>query len=293
MTIYAITGDIGSGKSLRQLSEGLRLCQKYKKNLVTNFGVNRAAVKRYAASRKYWHVVQMIDNQQLTTFDLQDTEQLPEILSVPGSVVLLDEAGIFFNTREFSKTPKSLLMDLAQSRKTGCDLIYASQFDGQVDKQFRMLTQYFTHCGGVTAWSKKLGNQKLVWKYYSLFSATKYWEWITNMSRRNNPFRTWFAATSTEFGPLNKSDVMLFKCFESFARLDNQASNACAARSGYTGDESLVNALSHSTKAAAVCDRNRRIRAAIARNPACVLNYSPKVLSRAYGCPSAGLRSAR
>jgi len=276
MTITAITGDIGSGKSHKQLKHALYCCNRYKKRLVTNFGVSLPAIKKYAYKMRYWWVIWLCDNDQITIFDLKDSAQLPQILSISYSVVCLDEAGIFLNTRDFQKTPKALLTDLAQSRKYGCDLIYAAQFDGQVDKQLRMLTQWFIHADGSTIWSTKLRNQKLVWLKYHTFTATKYWEWSENLKRRNSFIRTWWAAVHTEIGPLRPADVMLFDCFQSFARLDHQSAEIQSARTTFTSEELEKCAIKDTIAAAKYLSAGRRDRKVIDEHPQRWLSLSPQ-----------------
>lgn len=278
MTITAITGDIGSGKSFKQLHQALFMCHRYKKSLVTNFGLNLPAIKRYAAKKKMPWLCWMCDNDQVRVLDLTCTEQLVDLLSTPNSVVCLDEAGIFLNTRDFSKTPKSLLKDLAQSRKTGCDLVYAAQFDGQVDKQFRLLTQYFIHAEGTTIWDAKLRNQRLVWKKYYSFTSQKYWTWVEDAKKRSSLIRSWLAADATEMGPLTTTDSMLFDCFESFSRLDTQSQNVLAKRESYTEDELLALAVRTQSSCARWRKKALRDKALIDKDPLNRLFFSLKRL---------------
>jgi hypothetical protein len=199
MTIIGIMGAIGSGKSHSQLKYGLDYANKREKQLVTNFPLNVKEIYKYAClpcfadgflggirlelakldymlkwhwakvrgkelpRKKYkpllpWIKVMMERGGGISW--IINPENL-QALMIPESVILLDEAGIFLNSREFAKTPKELLADLAQSRKDGCDLIYCAQFDEQVDKQMRLLTQYFWHCTGFSLWDKKLRRPSL------------------------------------------------------------------------------------------------------------------------------------
>jgi hypothetical protein len=221
MTITAICGDIGSGKSFKQLHYGLQQVNKKRKRLVTNFGLNYAEFRRYAGMMRYGWLAHIIDTKQIATMDC--IESLGDILKYSDSLVLLDEAGIFLNTREFSKTPKKLLMDLAQSRKFGCDLVYCAQFDDQVDKQFRMLTQYFIQCQASTIYDKRLRRPRMVTKNYFIFTADKYHTWAGNSKDRANFVKTWMQSFDYHGGFLSAADKQLFNCFDSFTRLDEQS----------------------------------------------------------------------
>lgn len=224
MTIIGITGEIGAGKSLEQLRFSLELCQKRHRKLVTNFALNLTAVKKYGQLTKQPWVTWLADNNQIACVDT--IANLPELLKDrKNCVIALDEAGIFLNARDFAKTPKSLLMDLAQSRKCGNDLIWAAQFDDQVDKQFRKLTQFFIFATGFSVHDEKLGIPRLKLKQYWHFKPTQYWHCQTNMKIMNSFIRKWLNCNKLVQGPLTEVDRLLFQCFDSKARLDQQAAN--------------------------------------------------------------------
>lgn len=221
MTITGFTGDIGSGKSLGQLKYALEQCNKKHKRLVCNFPINLQALKAYGYESKQHYLIWLADNAQVAC--VPSLNSLTELFTYPDSIVCLDEAGIFLNSREFSKTPKSLLSDLAQSRKAAIDLIYAAQFDDQVDRQFRLLTQYFVHCDSLTKYDKVSRRPKLHWQYYSYFKAAPYWKWVNDYRARSSAIRTYLASYHTTFGPLSKADKLLFNVFDSFSRLDSSS----------------------------------------------------------------------
>lgn len=218
MTILGLSGAIGSGKSFTQLKVALEYCERKQKQLVTNFPVNTAAIHRYARMKKYKWV------QYLCTRDAIVQMCAPknlEALLIPESVVCLDEAGIFLNSREFMNTSKQLLADLAQSRKDGVDLVWAAQFNEQVDKQFRLLTQYWIHCDSISFFDKKLRRPRLFWKRIYWFSAWDYNYWVNDPRARSSHFKTRYAYSfSYEGGWLNAADLQIFKAFDSFNRLD-------------------------------------------------------------------------
>lgn len=222
--IYGIYGEIGSGKSWKQMHFGLELANTLRKKIVTNFAINLPELKKYAARKRYWWVVWLCDNGQIAVVDAANN--LEELLDCKNSVVMLDEAGIFLNAREFSKTPKSLLMDLAQSRKDGNDLLYAAQFDAQVDKQFRLLTQWFIHCAGVAKTDKKTRRPKLYWKYYAHFKGAQYQRWQQDIKAQTSVLRTWMIANHMDYGMFTEEDASLFQVFNSFARLEQQGKHA-------------------------------------------------------------------
>lgn len=148
-----------------------------------------------------------------------------EALMIPESVILLDEAGIFLNSRDFQNTSKKLLSDLVMSRKDGCDLIWCAQFEDQVDKQFRQLTQFWIHCQSLSKYDRQMRRPKLLVKQIFWFSCADYYRWLADPIARGNYFKTRFAySMQSEEGPLNDSDCLIFKCFDSFTRLDSLSS---------------------------------------------------------------------
>lgn len=249
MTITGLSGDIGSGKSWKMLQYGLEQAELKKKYLVTNFALNLSGVKRYCAMRKFWWVIWTIDNSKfsIVSFVPQDSRKenmslVPFFKDRQNSICLLDEAGIFLNSRNFANTPAQLLMDLAQSRKSGNDLIWAAQFDTQVDVQFRNLTQFWIQCDGWTAYDKQMRRPKLVWRTYFYFKGAEYQRWLISAKARTSFLRTYFAfAFKTDFGPMSKTDIALFGGFDSFTRLEKQASAAIEIKDlTYRTDEELI-----------------------------------------------------
>jgi hypothetical protein len=225
MTITGIMGAIGAGKSWYQLKRGLEMAEQRKKKLVTNFGLDFKALELYCALNNLPWCQWLAQERQIAVIDT--AESLQDLLIYPASVVLLDEAGIFLNVREFRATPKKLLQDLAQSRKEGQDLIYAAQFDEQVDRQFRDLTQYYVQAAGLSRYDRKLRGPRLHWKQYHLFTADNYKVWKDNNQARAGFFSTKHLALKSEVGLFTSKDATLFDCFDSFTRLEEQASAAC------------------------------------------------------------------
>jgi hypothetical protein len=71
------------------------------------------------------------------------------VLEAERGLLLIDEAGQFFNSRLFGKTPAKLLQRLMQVRKHRLELWWASQHLEYVDKQLRLLTFESFHCGSL------------------------------------------------------------------------------------------------------------------------------------------------
>lgn len=254
LVIIGLAGSIGSGKSFTQLKQALQYAEERQKQLVFNFEVNTKELYKYASMPKQydtsWGYVKFelsrlfaVVGQQLglnvkmprvkprlpwvrMLCERGGIIQIPapqklEALLIPESVVCLDEAGILLNSRDFANTSKQLLADLAQSRKDGCDLFWAAQFDEQVDRQLRLLTQYWIHCDSLAVYDKKLRRPKLFWKKVYWFRASDYNHWQQNVRDRGSHFKARFAyGFKYEGGLLTAADKQIFNIFNSFARLD-------------------------------------------------------------------------
>ncbi len=264
MTIIGVAGAIGSGKSFTQLKHGLNYVEERQKQLVTNFPINIKALYKYASMQKLGIIGAFVYELKKLKYAIhlnlhwaiplifrkkpkypKTKPHLPwvkrlcesggiiqiafpekiEALLIPESVVLLDEAGILLNSREFANTSKQLLADLAQSRKDGCDLIWCAQFDEQVDRQLRMLTQFWIHCESLAVYDKKMRRPKLLYKRIFWFRCSDYHEWQNNPRVRGNHFKTRFVfSTIYEGGLLSTLDKKIFEIFDSFKRLDKKHS---------------------------------------------------------------------
>jgi hypothetical protein len=262
MTIIGVCGNIGSGKSFTQLKQGLIYAEQRQKRVVANFPINKEALRAYCKIPKYadlpiglgWLVYELRNFIYALHWNVWKAgigkkpphphpPRMPWILSIidkkdgimhkdpfnlaeflePESVCLLDEAGIFLNSRDFAKTPKELLYNLAQSRKEGADLIWAAQFDEQVDRQMRLLTQFWIHCKSMSLFDIKLRRPKLVYKQIYWLSSEDYNILLRNPRDMSNPFKLrWAYAAKSDNGWLTLSDRLLFEVFNSFRRLDQE-----------------------------------------------------------------------
>lgn len=225
MTITGILGEIGSGKSLELLAYSCELANSKQKRLVFNFAVDLKALRKYASMMGYGWLGFLIDTNQVVCLQLSDHKQLLQIFSRKSTVVAVDEAQIFFNSRNFRNTPSNVLADLCLSRHDGVDVIWCAQVDTHVDVQFRQLTQYFIHANGMSKYDKTLRNERLLLKMYFYFRGSTYELWLGDLkARRLNIMgfiKTWFNyAKKIRIAPINEKDIQLFKAFSSFNRLD-------------------------------------------------------------------------
>jgi hypothetical protein len=67
-------------------------------------------------------------------------------------LVVVDEAHLYFNSRDWAKTSRDLLAFLTQSDKVSVDIIFISQSALNIDKQFGRLVQYIWRFRDLSKW---------------------------------------------------------------------------------------------------------------------------------------------
>lgn len=142
--IRYVTGTLGAGKtfhSVRLLMDHLAAGGTVVTNVECVFGRIQNVIARRS---RVW-----IERDQLRVFDPELTPnwetEIPWGEKEGMVLVVLDEAHLFYNARDWSATAsahKRLLSFLSQSRKAGVDVLWISQDGGNVDKQFRTLAEW-------------------------------------------------------------------------------------------------------------------------------------------------------
>jgi len=137
-------GKIGGGKTY---SAVLRIL-KYLANggvVATNINLNASQIRKvlehdygYALNEK--QIIQLSEDNVLLfhRYTPQGTKDLP-------TLVIIDEAHLFFNAREWNKADKELLTFITQSRKCFTDIIFITQSLKTVDKQLRLQALFVWH----------------------------------------------------------------------------------------------------------------------------------------------------
>lgn len=160
--IHLFTGKFGQGKTSLMTIKAYKLAQKYPQ-------------------------LHILTNIQLTNFP-EHTEILPlrtanDILNAPdNTLVLIDEIGTLFNSRDFStgknSVPKPVFQHLCQVRKRHM-MIYATvQRFNLLDKQIRDITATVTDCSASCAhpFSRKLTGLRYDIEEYEAYCANRMYQ---------------------------------------------------------------------------------------------------------------------
>jgi zona occludens toxin (predicted ATPase) len=129
-------GRLGGGKTY---SATIRIVEELAKGrqIFTNVTLKWEAVKAYV--EKKWGV--MLSDEQFVTLEYGQIKRFREFIT-RDSLVVIDEAHLWFNARDWSQTDRDVLAMLTQSRKIKVDVIFISQSAANIDKQFARLVQY-------------------------------------------------------------------------------------------------------------------------------------------------------
>lgn len=252
------TGTPGSGKSYHLALRCFELLKYTRKNVIANFALNldtmqltgigwikrkitnlsqgKIVFKKYNARPLkgnffYWN------NAEITPERLLEFAQQHHPKQAEGqTLVIIDEAGIMFNCRQFASADRQNWTDFfAKHRHYGFDFILACQFDRQVDRQIRMCVEYeVVH--------RKLKNyQFLGWLMATLaggniFLARSYWY----ASRDKLSIKSRFMRYQSRIGSL----------YDTYAEFTRDGSDA--AQGGVRGP--ARDAPAPETVAAAICE---------------------------------------
>jgi len=169
MSLHFISGKPGGGKSfyaLKLLVEELRLTNR---NISTNLPLKLEQLAEYLHEKydstfnmstririlteqemgSFWlHPAKGVDITERRSVTIRErTSSVPNFEvrnATGGTFYILDEIHLQFNARNWQNTGEDCIYYLSQHRKLGDDVIAVTQHVGNVDKQFRSMTQDYT-----------------------------------------------------------------------------------------------------------------------------------------------------
>jgi hypothetical protein len=116
--ILGITGLPGGGKSLYAVTEMLK-AKRAGRRVVANF------------------------HSRTNMWEYMNWEQMKEL---HNALVVIDEAHMWFPSRQWHKTTQDELSYFQQSRKEGLDLMWVAQHENRVDTALKELSAYYKRC---------------------------------------------------------------------------------------------------------------------------------------------------
>lgn len=215
--IFGIIGPQGSGKSFSTFKLICEAANELEYDLCFNFTINLEALYYYCLdSGYYWLLSRILHNKVRCRF----SEELDGFMDLPKTIYVMDEAGVYMNSREFQRIPKKFLHDLAQVRHDSKVLVWCAQYSDMVDRVLRELTAGYCQCLSTTKPSKKLGNYELYWQRLYIFNSRQYRIFLNKVDSKLSGFKFWMNARRlADFhyeGLLSDNDRLIFDIYSSF-----------------------------------------------------------------------------
>jgi len=203
--VIGITGRFGSGKSLRAMELACRFSNRMRKPIVCNFPLNVGALRAYAKAMGFNWVASCARILSVSTFD-----DINEIWRYRDTVFVLDEAGVFLNSRNWKSTGKEFLRNLFQVRHLNVHLLVIFQNAAQVDKQLRENIQHWIVCKSQSVYSVKLKAPRLIARFCYHYNVEKFLRLQDDVRARGNAILPWLWAENVSWRYLFVFDLLAF-----------------------------------------------------------------------------------
>lgn len=135
--ISVYCGELGGGKTLSAMGEMFNVWDR-SGVVATNVDIIWEGCKHYGRHVRGWDY----DDRQVMILDDKKIERF-HANTPPGSLIVLDETHLWFNARDWQKTQRELLNFMTQARKQNNDVIFITQHEDNIDKQFRRLIRFY------------------------------------------------------------------------------------------------------------------------------------------------------
>ncbi|ECW6490589.1 assembly protein [Salmonella enterica subsp. enterica serovar Rubislaw] len=146
MTVYVVTGKLGSGKTLVTVAK-IQDAIVEGRPVATNLNLNLHNMPQVGRMAKSPRVIRLPDKPQLSDLEAIGKGNLSYDESRNGLIVL-DECGTWFNARTWAdKSRQAVINWCLHARKLGWDIIFIIQDLSLIDKQVRLsMAEYVVYC---------------------------------------------------------------------------------------------------------------------------------------------------
>ena len=235
MPFTAIYGLPGRGKSLLMLQHGLRIAEKYRLRLVTNFCLDPLNLAYYCKINNLSWLFKNIPKG--IVYYVSANKNFAQFLQIKNAVILLDEMGLYAPSAQSWTLPPEAFNAIANNRKRAQHIIYAAQYPSQVHSSIHQICSEILYAEGMAIWDNELRNDRLLFKDVQLFGPSEFEVWFRDPKIRKNPIKVWVLATKHWKGIINAIDAQTFKVYDSFGLLEEQDLNTskftCKSDFGY------------------------------------------------------------
>ncbi|MDJ0662866.1 MAG: ATP-binding protein [Crocosphaera sp.] len=215
--IYGVVGEQGTGKSFSAMKTVLPFANLAEYDLCFNYEINLRALYDYCIIQGYnWLACRILHNK----VRVKDSEDLEDFMDLPKTIYILDEAGVYLNSRAFQSVPKTFLAQLAQVRHDQKILVWCAQYADMVDRVLRELTAMYCQCLSVSKFSKELCNYEMYWQKIYIYNARKYKIYLSKVDQKLSGIKFWINSRKLADwhyeGLLSEEDRMIFDIYNSF-----------------------------------------------------------------------------
>lgn len=216
--ITGVLGLQGAGKTFAALKFALQVAETLEYDLCFNFSIDLKKLFYYCLDCGYSYLLGRILSGDGVR--CRSSADLQAFMDRPKTLYLLDEAGVYLNSRRFRDISVDFISDLAQIRHDGKLLWWVAQYADMVDRVLRELTASFLVAESTLRFNKKLGNSEIIWQNFALFDNKKFKLFEKASEDRARLFAQFFRkrkyAIFTWGGMLSPTDKYLFKVYKSF-----------------------------------------------------------------------------
>lgn len=223
MPFTAIYGLPGRGKSLLMLQHGLRIAEKYRLRLVTNFCLDPLNLAYYCKINNLFWLFENIPKG--IVYYVSVNKNFAQFLQIKNAVILLDEMGLYAPSAQSWTLPPEAFNAVANNRKRAQHIIYAAHYPTQVHSSIHQICSEILYAEGITIWDNELRNERLLFKDVHLFGISEFEVWFRDPKIRKNPIKVWVLATKHWKGIINAIDAQTFKVYDSFGLLEEEDLN--------------------------------------------------------------------
>lgn len=220
MPVTGVYGLPGRGKSLWMLQWGLKLAEKYRLRVVSNFQLDPVQLAYYLKINNFKWLLKEMSNGIF--YYVSSNKNFAQFLQIPNAVILLDEMGLYAPSCQSWTLPPEAHNAVANNRKRLQHIIYAAQYPTQIHSSIHKICSEIIYAEGVVVWSDKLRNDSLMFKDVHLFKPAEFDVWYNNPRLRKNPIKSMVLAEKHWKGVISAEDAQTFRVFDSFGLLEKQ-----------------------------------------------------------------------
>jgi len=202
------------------LQHGLRIAEKYKLKLVTNFLLDPLNLAYYCKINNLKWLWENIPTGII--YHVSSNKNFAQSLQIQYAVILIEEMGLYAPSCKSWTLPAEAFNAVSNNRKRLQHIVYAAQYPSQVHSSVHQICSEILYAEGVSVWDDKLRNDRLLFKDVHCFGPSEFQVWFRDPKVRKNPIKVWVLANKHWKGIISAFDAQTFRVYDSLALLEEQ-----------------------------------------------------------------------